>query len=100
MASFHGKSITFAVEKLRKGHIMTTKAFENIMSQIFEQAKETGNCNVIITLKSGETFNFNTGDNEEMVPESCELNGVVQIFGEDDFGTAWIEVAEIAAIQI
>ncbi len=79
---------------------MTTKAFEKIMSEIFQQAKEAGNGNVIITLKNGETFNFNTGDNEEMVPESCEIDGIVQIFGEDDFGTAWIEVAEIAAIQI
>lgn len=77
---------------------MTTKAFEKIMSEIFQQAKEAGNGNVIITLKNGE--NFNTGDNEEMVPESCEIDGIVQIFGEDDFGTAWIEVAEIAAIQI
>ena len=79
---------------------MTTKAFEKIMSEIFQQAKEAGNGNVIITLKNGETFNFNTGDNEEMVPESCEIDGIVQIFGEDDFGTAWIEDAEIAAIQI
>lgn len=76
---------------------MTTKAFENIMSQIFEQAKEAGNGNVRITLKNGKTFNFNTGDNEEMVPESCEIDGIVQIFGD---GTAWIEVAEIATIQI
>ena len=79
---------------------MTAKAFEKIMSEIFHQAKEAGDCDVIITLKNGDTFNFNTGDNEEMVPESCEIDGIVQIFGEDDFGTAWIEVAEIAAIQI
>ena len=79
---------------------MTAKALEKIMSEIFHQAKEAGNGNVIITLKNGDTFNFNTGDNEEMVPESCEIDGIVQIFGEDDFGTAWIEVAEIAAIQI
>lgn len=79
---------------------MTTKAFEKIMSEIFQQAKEDGDGNVFITLKNGETFNFNTGDNEEMVPESCEIDGIVQIFGEDDYGTAWIEVAEIAAIQI
>lgn len=79
---------------------MTTKAFEKIMSEIFHQAKEAGNGNVVITLKNGDTFNFDTGDNEEMVPESCELNGVVQIFGKYNFGTAWIEVAEIAAIQI
>lgn len=79
---------------------MTTKAFEKIMSEIFHQAKEAGDCDVIITLKNGDTFNFNTGDNEEMVPKSCEIDGIVQISGEDDFGTAWIEVTEIASIQI
>ena len=79
---------------------MKATAFETIMSQIFKQAKEAGNGNVRITLKNGEEFNFNTGDNEEMVPESCELTGVIQIFGEDNYCTAWIEVEEIAAIQI
>ncbi len=79
---------------------MTTKAFENIMSQIFQQAKEAGDGDVIIILKNGDTYSFNTGDNEEMVSERWEINGVVKIFGEAEFGTAWIEVEEIAAIQI
>lgn len=56
---------------------MTTKAFEKIMSEIFQQAKEAGNGNVIITLKNGETFNFNTGDNEEMATENGMTVGEV-----------------------
>lgn len=83
---------------------MKATAFETIMSQIFEQARETKeDITVNITLKNGDNYTFSTSDNEEMAPETCEINGIIQIYaGEhcDEYGTAWIEVEEIAAIQI
>lgn len=75
---------------------MKAQAIENILAEVLQMDSTT---NVTIHTKSGEDYTFNVGDNEELVPEHIEINGVLQVFCDGE-GTAWIDTESIEAIRI
>ena len=79
---------------------------EKIITEIYSDAENLeGGQQVTVTLKSGKTFTFNTAENDELMLENianCGFLEVMIISGSEgvDGGTAWIDLEEIAAIQI
>ena len=83
---------------------MRTEAFEKIMAILIDISREDGGDEVFITLKNGDVYTFDMAENDDMMPESCEIDGTIQLFEIRHKGkkyrTAWIEVSEIATIRI
>lgn len=75
---------------------MKAIAVENILAQVLQM---DGELNATIRTKSGDEYTFNIGDNEELMPESIEKDGILEIFCKEA-GTAWIDIDSIESIRI
>lgn len=73
------------------------------MSELIADAIKSGHhYDITLKMKSGSSYTFNTADNEDIILESCEADGTIQISGGDDgdYGTTWVDINEVEAIQV
>lgn len=89
-----------------KPSFMKATIAEKIITEIYSDAENLeGGQQVTVTLKSGKTFTFNTAENDELILENIANCGFLEVWIISDSegvdgGTAWIDLEEIAAIQI
>lgn len=67
-----------------------------------EQVMADKDADVTVTMNNGDTYIFNTRDNEEMIIEAIGTHCVLCIEGGEGkpYGTAWLATSEISSIQI
>lgn len=75
---------------------MKAIAVENILAEVLQMEPSV---NVTIHTKSGADYTFNVYDNDDIIPESVEKDGILQVFCNGE-GTAWIDIDSIESFKI